>query len=130
MWEMASRVNNEGRKSAYVGVSWFKRTRKWHAQINDGKKRIALGYHDDEHATAKVVDAKARELRGDTAQPEQSWSASTSQAAELAAGAWGVVHRSSGRPLRPSAGADRLRDGRGASIHGILAENNVCEGLR
>ena len=35
LWEMASRVNNEGRKSAYVGVSWHKRRRKWFAWVLD-----------------------------------------------------------------------------------------------
>ena len=33
--------------SKYIGVSWHKRDRKWHAQIKINTKQIHIGYFDD-----------------------------------------------------------------------------------
>jgi len=42
------------RKSNYVGVSWYKRTRKWAAQINFKGKRKHLGYFSSEIEAARA----------------------------------------------------------------------------
>ena len=47
------------RPSKYVGVSWFKQTKKWMASIMiDGKKKN-LGYYHDEKEAARVYDEQA-----------------------------------------------------------------------
>ena len=53
--------------SKFKGVSWFKRTEKWKAQIQYRKKVIHLGYFKDEIDAAKAYNAKAIELFGEYA---------------------------------------------------------------
>ena len=53
--------------SGFKGVSWFRRDRKWRAEIQkDGKSRH-LGYFADPVDAARAYDAKAKELHGDFA---------------------------------------------------------------
>lgn len=51
------RKNN---KSGIKGVSWYKATKKWKAQIQHNNKKIGLGYFQDPEE-AKIVVMKARE---------------------------------------------------------------------
>jgi hypothetical protein len=51
-------------RSGFKGVSWHKKTKKWHAQIRENGKPVSLGYfHDPEIAHAAYV-AKANKLHG------------------------------------------------------------------
>jgi hypothetical protein len=60
---------SEFRKSSkYRGVSWYKRDKKWEANINyDGKKQN-LGSFEDEEEAAKAYDIAARAHHGKKAQ--------------------------------------------------------------
>jgi hypothetical protein len=53
--------------SAFVGVSWNKRRRKWMAQTWHGGKNHHLSFFDDEREAARAVDTAARRLRGEEA---------------------------------------------------------------
>jgi hypothetical protein len=53
--------------SAFVGVSWNKRGRKWTARIQNEGKSQNLGSFDDEHEAARAVDTASRRLFGDDA---------------------------------------------------------------
>jgi hypothetical protein len=53
--------------SKYKGVYWYKQTKKWKASIKYQKKKIHIGYFDDEVTAALMYDAKAFELRGEKA---------------------------------------------------------------
>lgn len=48
--------------SVYKGVSWYKRTGKWLAQIQINNKGISLGYFDSEIDAAKAYNNKAIEF--------------------------------------------------------------------
>ena len=54
--------------SAFVGVSWKRRERRWAAQIDHVGKKVVLGSFLDEVAAALAFDAAARRLRGAQAQ--------------------------------------------------------------
>ena len=54
-----SSSSSSPRRSKYVGVSWFKRDKKWGAEITiDGKKKT-LGYYHDEKVAARMYDEQA-----------------------------------------------------------------------
>ena len=53
--------------SKFVGVSWYKNSRKWTAQIKHDGKQQHLGSFDDEQEAARAVDTVARRLRGEDA---------------------------------------------------------------
>jgi len=53
--------------SGYKGVTWFKRDKKWRAQIKHNRKAIHIGYYDNLEAAAKAYDEKAREFFGEYA---------------------------------------------------------------
>jgi len=55
--------------SIYKGVSWLKSEGRWQARIMKDKRRIFIGYFDDEEAAARAYDARARELFGEYAAP-------------------------------------------------------------
>jgi hypothetical protein len=60
--------SSSAKSSAFVGLSWNKRNRKWEARIqHDGKMQPRLGYFDDEQEAARAFDTAARRLRGDEA---------------------------------------------------------------
>jgi hypothetical protein len=50
--------------SQYKGVMRDKRRSKWQAMIGYNRKKIFIGYFDDEEAAARAYDAKAKELHG------------------------------------------------------------------
>lgn len=53
-----------GGSSKYKGVSLFKRTGKWTAQICPDGEKIHLGYFSSEEEAARAYDKKAMELFG------------------------------------------------------------------
>lgn len=64
--------------SVYKGVHFFKPHNKYSASISVNKKRIFLGYFENEHAAAEAYNKKAIELHGEFAllniiQGETSW---------------------------------------------------------
>ena len=66
---LVRRRKSSGKQSSpFVGVSWFKRERKWKAHITDTNgKQTQLGYFADELAAARAFDSAARRLRGQQA---------------------------------------------------------------
>ena len=52
-------VSGKKTSSIYKGVSWFKRTKKWHVQITSNYKNIHLGYFDSEIEAALEYDLAA-----------------------------------------------------------------------
>jgi hypothetical protein len=48
--------------SHFKGVSWYKQSNKWHAEIGSNKIRYSIGYFNDEIEAAKAYDIKAKEL--------------------------------------------------------------------
>lgn len=50
--------------SKFKGVYWDKQSQKWRALIAINRKRIHLGYYDDELEAARAYDRKAIELFG------------------------------------------------------------------
>lgn len=53
--------------SGLRGVSWHKRDKIWQAYINDGTKKIMLGYFNTKKEAALARDKKAKELHGEFA---------------------------------------------------------------
>ncbi len=51
--------------SGCKGISWFKRDKKWRAQIRFNYKLYHLGYYDDLEDAKKARQEKARELFGE-----------------------------------------------------------------
>ena len=51
-------------KSGYKGVHWFKRDKKWQAQIKHNNKSIHIGLYEDKEEAARAYDKKAKELHG------------------------------------------------------------------
>lgn len=62
-----NRKKNKTKKSAYKGISWHKKDKKWQARIKHNRKSIYLGNFDSEIDAAKAYDAKALELFGEFA---------------------------------------------------------------
>lgn len=56
-----------GSSSRFKGVAWFRRTRRWAAQIQHEGKIISLGYHASEEGAALAYDAAARAYFGEFA---------------------------------------------------------------
>ena len=54
-----SKVPNVNRPSKYVGVSWSKEMKKWHAKITIDGKMKTLGYYHDEKEAARMYDEQA-----------------------------------------------------------------------
>ena len=61
---MRNVTSNSGSTSAYKGVHWNKRMKRWAAAIQFEKKQYHLGYFTDQIAAAKAYDKKAAELFG------------------------------------------------------------------
>jgi hypothetical protein len=69
------RKTKDKTSSRYIGVSWDKYRRKWHARIQYMGKRINLGRFDSEEEAARAYDATARKLFGEFARlnfPEEA----------------------------------------------------------
>lgn len=58
----AFQKKSENCSSRYRGVTWYKWSGKWMAQIIINRKRIHLGYFETEEAAAIAFDRKAEEL--------------------------------------------------------------------
>lgn len=56
-----------GSTSKYKGVSWYKITKRWRAQIKTEKKTLTIGYFLSEVEAAKAYNEKASELFGEYA---------------------------------------------------------------
>ncbi len=52
--------------SEFTGVTWSKKSNKWHAQIKVAGKMEHLGYFDDEEEAARAFDTRAAELNRPT----------------------------------------------------------------
>ena len=63
-WNHPGRPN---RKSAYKGVHWLKRDKKYCVRICCNGNRITVGCYHDEAKAGRAYDAKARELFGEFA---------------------------------------------------------------
>jgi hypothetical protein len=64
--------NRKGRKvrektSQYIGVGWYKPSKKWRSYIYYNKRAYFLGYFEDEKDAARAYNKKALELLGDKA---------------------------------------------------------------
>jgi len=70
---IATQSQNQGNRvkqkssSKYKGVTWYKDTKKWKAQIAIKNHKTSLGYFNDEIEAAKAYDMKAKEVFGDFA---------------------------------------------------------------
>lgn len=60
-----------GKSSSHKGVSWYKKTQKWRAQITFSQKVILIGYFATELEAARAYDAKAIELFGEFARTNE-----------------------------------------------------------
>ena len=64
----ANRGKREGNcSSEYKGVSWNRRSRQWHSYILVRRKRIHLGYFEDETEAAQAYNAAAVQHFGEYA---------------------------------------------------------------
>jgi AP2-like factor, euAP2 lineage len=54
--------------SKYLGVCWYKRTKRWKGKIVQDGKQFHLGYFFDEIEAARAYDEAAKKLFGDEAQ--------------------------------------------------------------
>ncbi len=61
---MRHRLNTSSR---FKGVTWFKQTHRWHAQIRTNGKRVHLGFFSTEEDAAKAYDRAALEAFGEYA---------------------------------------------------------------
>ena len=59
MQNAMNRKKIKNKTSCYKGVCWHKSTSKWHCQIHVNKKRIHLGYFENEIEAAKTYDIAA-----------------------------------------------------------------------
>lgn len=59
-----NRISQKKTSSIYKGVSWHKKNNKWLSNICINKKRISIGYFDNEKDAAKAYNEKAKELFG------------------------------------------------------------------
>lgn len=62
-----NKTAKNGLVSAYIGVTFYKRTNKWRACINFNSKHIHIGYFLYEVDAALAYDNKAKELFGEFA---------------------------------------------------------------
>lgn len=65
--ENAQNRKLQGGSSNFKGVHWYRRDKKWYAQIRVNKGLIHLGYFDDEEGAAFAYDVAARILFGEFA---------------------------------------------------------------
>lgn len=53
--------------SGYIGVTWNKKLRKWHAQIKVNRKNIHIGHYATKEEAARARAELARRIHGDFA---------------------------------------------------------------
>ena len=76
---VALKAKAQGFNSDFVGVSWYKNSRQWSAQISHSGNPHQLGRFDDEQEAARAFDTAARRLRpegeahGGRAGPGRNW---------------------------------------------------------
>lgn len=65
---MNQKIKAPNKSSKYKGVSWNKLFKKWEVYIHaKGRKKIVIGYFNDEKIAAKAYNSKSKELYGDFA---------------------------------------------------------------
>lgn len=62
-----NKAKHKDNTSGYKGVHWFKRDKKWQAQICNAGKRYHLGYYKDIREAAKAYNNAAKKLHGNYA---------------------------------------------------------------
>lgn len=69
--DLANNIHNRGifkrNTTGFKGVTFFKATKRWHAQIGKDGKRIHLGFFKDIVEAAKAYNKAATELHGEFA---------------------------------------------------------------
>ena len=61
--QVEPRGDSSPKSSAFLGVSWHRSTRRWHAYITVDSQQHSLGYYVDKEEAARVHDAGARMVR-------------------------------------------------------------------
>jgi hypothetical protein len=62
-----NRRRNQRGSSQYKGVSWYKPMDKWRAYANVNRRKVTIGYFDDEKEAAKAYDSVASQEYGEHA---------------------------------------------------------------
>ena len=61
--QVEPRRDGSPKSSAFLGVSWHRSTRRWHAYITVDSQQHSLGYFVDEEEAARAHGAGARMVR-------------------------------------------------------------------
>ena len=54
----------EKKESQYVGLHWKQIQEKWEVKVTENKKKVSIGYFEDEIEAAKAYDKRTLAARG------------------------------------------------------------------
>ena len=54
----------EKKESQYVGLAWKLSVQKWQVLVRENKKKVSIGYFEDEIEAAKAYDKRTLAARG------------------------------------------------------------------